>query len=76
MRLYAVRSEWDKKAVEVKSESVRAPVSEPRSAGFAWSRWQWNGVCALGASFFGAALVVWAFGSWESEGGARRAGPA
>jgi hypothetical protein len=24
-------------------------------AGFAWSLWQWNGVCALGASFFGAA---------------------
>ncbi len=45
-------------------------------AGFVWSLWQWNGVCALGASFFGAALVVWAFGSWESEGGARRAGPA
>jgi predicted MFS family arabinose efflux permease len=43
-------------------------------AGFAWSLWQWNGVCALGASFFGAALVVWAVGSWESDGGARRAG--
>ena len=41
-------------------------------AGFAWSQWQWNGVCALGASFFGAALIVWAVGSWESEGGARR----
>ena len=40
-------------------------------AGFAWSRWQWNGVCALGASFFAAALIVWAAGSWESEGGAR-----
>jgi predicted MFS family arabinose efflux permease len=37
-------------------------------AGFAWSLWQWNGVCALGASFFGAALIVWAVGSWESEG--------
>ena len=36
-------------------------------AGFAWSLWQWNGVCALGASFFGAALIVWAVGSWESE---------
>jgi predicted MFS family arabinose efflux permease len=45
-------------------------------AGFAWSRWQWNGVCALGASFFGASLIVWAVGSWESEGGARRAGAA
>jgi predicted MFS family arabinose efflux permease len=45
-------------------------------AGFAWSRWQWNGVCALGASFFGAALMVWAVGSWESEGRARSAGPA
>jgi predicted MFS family arabinose efflux permease len=45
-------------------------------AGFAWSLWQWNGVCALGASFFGAALIVWAVGSWESEGGARRAGAA
>jgi predicted MFS family arabinose efflux permease len=43
-------------------------------AGFAWSLWQWNGVCALGASFFGAALIVWAVGSWESDGGARRAG--
>jgi len=38
-------------------------------AGFAWSRWQWNGVCALGASFFAAALIIWASGSWESEGG-------
>jgi predicted MFS family arabinose efflux permease len=37
-------------------------------AGFAWSLWQWNGVCALGASFFSAALIVWAVGSWESEG--------
>jgi predicted MFS family arabinose efflux permease len=45
-------------------------------AGFAWSRWQWNGVCALGASFFAAALIVWAAGSWELEGGARRAGAA
>jgi predicted MFS family arabinose efflux permease len=36
-------------------------------AGFAWSRWQWNGVCALGASFFAAALIVWAAGSWESD---------
>src|ERR1700732_3414963 len=42
-------------------------------AGFAWSLWQWNGVCALGASFFGAALIVWAVGSWESEGGTRGA---
>src|SRR5208282_1310806 len=24
--------------------------------GFAWSLWRWNGVCAFGASFFGAAL--------------------
>jgi predicted MFS family arabinose efflux permease len=38
-------------------------------AGFAWSLWQWNGVCGLGASFFGAALIVWAAGSWDSEGG-------
>src|ERR1700730_8500016 len=45
-------------------------------AGLAWSLWQWNGVCALGASFFGAALIVWAVGSWETEGGARRAGAA
>jgi predicted MFS family arabinose efflux permease len=45
-------------------------------AGFAWSLWQWNGVCALGASFFGAALIVWALGNWESEGRARRAGAA
>jgi predicted MFS family arabinose efflux permease len=45
-------------------------------AGFAWSLWQWNGVCALGVSFFGTALVVWAVGSWESEGGAQGAGPA
>jgi predicted MFS family arabinose efflux permease len=37
-------------------------------AGFAWSLWQWNGVCALGASFFSAALIVWAVGSWEPEG--------
>jgi predicted MFS family arabinose efflux permease len=44
-------------------------------AGFAWSLWQWNGVCALGASFFGAALIAWAAGSWESEA-ARRAGAA
>jgi len=42
-------------------------------AGFAWSLWQWTGVCALGASFFGAALIVWAVGSWESEGRVRRA---
>jgi predicted MFS family arabinose efflux permease len=40
-------------------------------AGFAWSRWHWNGVCALGASVFGAALIVRAVGSWDSEGGAR-----
>ena len=45
-------------------------------AGFVWSLWQWNGVCALGASFFGAALIVWAVGSWESEDGARRAAAA
>jgi predicted MFS family arabinose efflux permease len=44
-------------------------------AGFAWSQWQWNGVCALGASFFGAALIVWAVGSWGSQGGVGRAGP-
>jgi len=37
----------------------------------ALSPWQWNGVCALGASFFAAALIVWAVGSWESEGRAR-----
>jgi predicted MFS family arabinose efflux permease len=43
-------------------------------AGFAWSLWQWTGVCALGASFFGAALIVWAVGSWESEGRGRSAG--
>jgi hypothetical protein len=24
-------------------------------------------VCALGASFFAAALIVWAAGSWESK---------
>jgi predicted MFS family arabinose efflux permease len=45
-------------------------------AGFAWSRWQWNGVCALGASFFASALILWAAGSWESAGGVRRAGAA
>jgi predicted MFS family arabinose efflux permease len=45
-------------------------------AGFGWSLWQWNGVCALGASFFGVALIVWAVGSWESEGGTRHAGTA
>jgi predicted MFS family arabinose efflux permease len=45
-------------------------------AGFAWTLWQWDGVCALGASFFGAALIVWALGSWESEDGVRRAGSA
>jgi predicted MFS family arabinose efflux permease len=45
-------------------------------AGFAWSKWHWNGVCTLGASFFGAALIVWAVGSWESEDGVRRAGAA
>ena len=44
-------------------------------AGFAWSLWQWNGVCALGASFFGAALIAWAVGGWESDV-ARRAGTA
>jgi predicted MFS family arabinose efflux permease len=44
-------------------------------AGFAWSWWQWNGVCTLGASFFGAALIIWAIGSWESEGAPRQAGP-
>jgi predicted MFS family arabinose efflux permease len=38
-------------------------------SGFAWSLWQWNGVCFLGISFFGAALIVWAVGSWESEHG-------
>jgi len=43
-------------------------------AGFAWRLWQWTGVCTLGASFFAAALIVWAVGSWESEGGVRRAG--
>jgi predicted MFS family arabinose efflux permease len=37
-------------------------------AGFAWRLWQWTGVCALGTSFFGAALIVWAVGSWDSEG--------
>src|SRR3984957_13657460 len=41
-------------------------------AGFAWSWWQWHGVCALGASFFGAALTAWPVGSWEAEGGVRR----
>jgi predicted MFS family arabinose efflux permease len=45
-------------------------------AGFAWTVCQWNGVCTLGASFFGAALIVWAVGSWESEDGVRRAGAA
>ncbi len=45
-------------------------------AGFAWTLWQWDGVCALGASFFGAALIVWAVGSWEPEDGVRRAGAA
>jgi predicted MFS family arabinose efflux permease len=45
-------------------------------AGFAWTLWEWTGVCTLGASFFGAALIVWALGSWESEGGVRRAGSA
>jgi predicted MFS family arabinose efflux permease len=44
-------------------------------AGFAWSWWQWNGVCTLGASFFGASLIIWAIGSWESEGAPRQAGP-
>jgi predicted MFS family arabinose efflux permease len=44
-------------------------------AGFAWSWWQWNGVCTLGASFFGAALIIWAIGSWESEGAPRQAAP-
>jgi hypothetical protein len=28
-------------------------------AGFAWALSQWDGVSALGASFFGAALIVW-----------------
>lgn len=37
-------------------------------SGLAWSRWQWNGVCVLGASFFGAALIVWLLGSWEASG--------
>src|SRR5258708_22245031 len=36
-------------------------------AGFAWSRWQGNAVCALGASLFAAALIIWALGSWESD---------
>jgi predicted MFS family arabinose efflux permease len=45
-------------------------------AGFAWTLWQWTGVCTLGASFFGAALIVWAVGSWESEDGVQRAGVA
>ncbi|HEY2487264.1 MAG TPA: MFS transporter [Candidatus Binataceae bacterium] len=43
-------------------------------AGFAWTLWQWTGVCTLGGSFFGAALIVWAAGSWESEVGVQRAG--
>jgi predicted MFS family arabinose efflux permease len=43
-------------------------------AGFAWTLWQWTGVCTLGGSFFGAALIVWAVGSWESEVGVQRAG--
>jgi len=34
-------------------------------AGFAWSLWQWAGVCGLGAALFGAALIIWAVGSWE-----------
>jgi predicted MFS family arabinose efflux permease len=42
-------------------------------AGFAWSLWQWNGVCALGASLFGAALMIWAVGNWEKENIAHRA---
>jgi hypothetical protein len=25
---------------------------------FAWNLWQWNGVCALGASFFGGARTI------------------
>ena len=45
-------------------------------AGFAWRLWQWTGVCALGVSFFAAALIVWAVGSRESEGEVRRAGAA
>ncbi len=45
-------------------------------SGFAWSWWQWSGVCALGASLFGAALIVWAVGSWESKGAARHASAA
>ena len=45
-------------------------------AGFAWRLWQWTGVCALGASLFGAALIVWAVGGRESEGGVPRAGAA
>jgi predicted MFS family arabinose efflux permease len=43
-------------------------------AGFAWTLWQWTGVCTLGGAFFGAALIVWAVGSWESEVGVQRAG--
>lgn len=38
-------------------------------SGFAWTLWQWNGVCVLGASFFGAALIVWLLGSWKVGGG-------
>jgi len=32
-------------------------------SGLTWSLWQWNGVCVLGASLFGAALIVWLLGS-------------
>ena len=34
-------------------------------SGLTWSLRQWNGVCVLGASLFGAALIVWLLGSWE-----------
>ena len=37
-------------------------------AGFARSRSQWNGVCALGTSFFAAALII-----WVQEAGSQRA---
>jgi hypothetical protein len=43
-------------------------------AACAWTLWQWTGVCTLGGSFFGAALIVWAVGSWELEVGVQRAG--
>lgn len=33
----------------------------------AWSAFGWNGVCALGSGFAGAALLIWLAGTWQAS---------